>query len=148
MLNTPDNSRKTAATEVLIGGKIYSLAGGDPEYLQKVAALLNRKLAEVRSTSGYKNLDHEYRELLLNLNLADEYFMMQREAEQYREQASAMESELYTARHDLVSVKMKLENALKQQEVLAKRAEEWKRKYEERARADRADEAPDETGEY
>ena len=41
-----------------------------------------------------------------------------------------------------------LENALKQQEVLAKRAEVWKRKYEERGQADRADEAPDETGEY
>ncbi len=126
-----DNKTSEQTTDVLIGGKIYSLAGGDAVYLQKVAGLLNAKLAEVRNTPGYKHLDPEYRQLLLNLNLADEYFKARDEADQYRAEAAARESELYTARHELVSLRMKLENALKQQDVLERRVEEWKNRCEE-----------------
>ena len=131
MTKTLDNTGKAVSTDVLIGGKVYSLAGADAEHLQRVAALLNSKLAEVRGTAGYKNLDPEYRELLLNLNLADEYFKIREEADRYKDEAASMENELYTARHDLVSMKLKLENALKQQDVLERRVEEWKNRYEE-----------------
>ncbi len=135
MTDFMDRKTTEQTTDVLIGGKIYSLAGGDPAYLQKVAGLLNAKLAEVRSTPGYKHMDPEYRQLMMNLNLADEYFRAREEAEQYRAEAAARESELYTARHDLVSLKLKLENALKQQDVLERRVEEWKNRYEEQKEA-------------
>ena len=131
MTRTSDNTEKAVSTDVLIGGKVYSLAGADAEHLQRVAALLNSKLVEVRGTAGYKNMDPEYRELLLNLNLADEYFKVREEADRYQDEAASMENELYTARHDLVSMKLKLENALKQQDVLERRVEEWKSRYEE-----------------
>lgn len=120
-----------AATDVLIAGKVYSLKGADAEHLQRVAALLNRKIIEVRNTPGYKNLDSEYKELLMNINLADEYFKVLDELDEYKEELDAKEGELYAARHELVSLKLKLENALRQQNVLEKRAEEWKNRYEE-----------------
>ena len=122
-------NNKTA--EVIIGGRVFRLSGADAEYLHKVAELVNRKISEVKSSSGYKSLDQDYRELLLNLNLADEYFKAVDEAEKYKSELSDKENELYTARHDLVSLKLKLENALKQEDVLEKRVSEWKRKYEE-----------------
>lgn len=120
-----------AATDVLIAGKVYSLKGADAEHLQRVAALLNRKIIEVRNTPGYKNLDNEYKELLMNINLADEYFKVLDELDEYKDELDAKEGELYAARHELVSLKLKLENALRQQNVLEKRAEEWKNRYEE-----------------
>ena len=120
-----------AATDVLIAGKVYSLKGADAEHLQRVAALLNRKIIEVRNTAGYKNLDNEYKELLMNINLADEYFKVLDELDEFKEELDAKEAELYAARHELVSLKLKLENALRQQNVLEKRAEEWKNRYEE-----------------
>ena len=140
MAKSLETAKKTpVTTDVLIGGRIYSLSGADSEYLQKVAALLNAKIAEVRSTPGYKKLDQEYKELLLNLNLADEYFKLRKEAEGAKDQAAAMENELYTARHDLVSQKLKLENALKQQDVLEKRIEDFKAQAKEaRSQADKA----------
>ena len=46
---------------------------------------------------------------------------------------SDKENELYTVRHDLVSLKLKLENALRQGDILEKRVSEWKKKYEELA---------------
>lgn len=130
-MTAANNQNRTVTTDVLIAGKVYSLAGADPEHLQRVAALMNRKILEVRNTPGYKNLDHEYKELLMNINLADEYFKAHDEAAELKAEVEAREKELYTARHDLVSMKLKLENALKQQDVLEKRAEEWKNRYEE-----------------
>lgn len=129
-------NNKNVTTDVLIGGKVYSLTGGDPEHLQRVAALLNRKMTEVRNASGYKNMDAEYRELLMNINLADEFFRVSDELEELKTEMDNKDSELYAARHELVSMKLKLENALKQQNVLEKRAEEWKNRYEELKGAD------------
>ena len=51
MTRTSDNTEKAVSTDVLIGGKVYSLAGADAEHLQRVAALLNSKLVEVRGTA-------------------------------------------------------------------------------------------------
>lgn len=123
--------KENAATDVLIAGKVYSLKGADPEHLQRVAGLLNQKIVEVRNTPGYKSLDAEYKTLLMNLNLADEYFHVYDELTQLKEDMDAKDNELYAARHELVSLKLKLENALRQQDVLEKRAEEWKNRYEE-----------------
>ena len=130
-MTLPNNQNRTVTTDVLIAGKVYSLAGADAEHLQRVAALMNHKILEVRNTPGYRNLDHEYKELLMNINLCDEYLKAHDEAERLRAEIEAREKELYTARHDLVSMKLKLENALKQQNVLEKRSEEWKNRYEE-----------------
>lgn len=128
--------KENAATDVLIAGKVYSLKGADPEHLQRVAGLLNQKIVEVRNTPGYKSLDAEYKTLLMNLNLADEYFHVYDELTQLKEDMDAKDNELYAARHELVSLKLKLENALRQQDVLEKRAEEWKNRYEELKGAD------------
>ncbi len=122
---------KNSGADVLIGGKVYRLSGAEPEYLHNVAAFLNRKLAEIKKITGYKNLDASYKGLLLNLNIADEYFKALSEAEGYKKELSEREGELYTARYDLVSLKLKLENALKQEEILEKRFDELKKKYEE-----------------
>ncbi len=128
---TKKNDNKGTATDVLIAGKVYTLRGAEPEHLQRVAALLNQKTLEVKNAQGYKNLDPEYKELLMNINLADEYFRACDELTALREDMDARENELYAARHELVSLKLKLENALRQQNVLEKRAEEWKNRYEE-----------------
>lgn len=125
------DNKKSSATDVLIGGKVFRLSGAEPEHIHKVAELVNRKLTEIKTLAGYKKLDSDYKELLLNLNIADEYFKAVDEAEQYKAEINEKENELYTARHDLVSLKLKLENALKQEDILEKRVNEWKKKYEE-----------------
>ena len=62
-------------TQVLIDGKIYTMSGYESEeYLQRVAAWLNNKLAEIKGAEGYARMSLEMRCLLLNLNTADDYF--------------------------------------------------------------------------
>lgn len=118
-------------TDVLIGGKIYTLSGAEPEHMHKVAAFLNKKIAQLKKIPGFSRLDPSYRELLLDINLADEYFKLQAEADAVKKELLGREDELYTARHDLVSQKLKLENALKQEDILEQRVNEWKQKYDE-----------------
>lgn len=117
-------------TEFLIDGRVYRLTGADPEYIQKMAAYINRKIAECRKSEGYRSLDADYRALILNLNLTDDYFKAAEAGEELRKQKEDLEKELYSIRHEAVSVKLKLENSLKQQDVLEARVKEWKEKYE------------------
>ncbi len=102
------------AVQVLIGGKIYTLSGYESEdYLQKVAAYLNSKIAELKTLDGYVRLSQELKGLLLNLNTADDYFKLKAQADQLSEQLMAKDKELYEIKHELVSVQMKLETSEK-----------------------------------
>ena len=124
--------KKTNLTDVLIDGKIYSISGNeDTDHIQKVAQLVNDTIQEVRTIPGFKRMDEAYQALLLNLNLADSCFKEQEQVARLTEEAEEKERELYALRHDMVSVQMKLEAALKQQDKLGERAEEWKKKYED-----------------
>ena len=62
-------------TEVLIGGKVFTLSGFESEdYLQKVSTYLNHKLDECSNSEGYRKQSAETRSILLALNIADDYF--------------------------------------------------------------------------
>lgn len=124
--------KKANLTEVLIDGKIYAVSGEEnAEYMQKVARFVNEKLQEVRTIPGYKRLTEEYQALMLNLNLADAYFKESETLKKLTDEAEEKERELYALKHDMVSLQMKLDGALKQQEKLGERCEEYKKKYEE-----------------
>ena len=62
-------------TEVLIGGKVYTLSGFEgEEYLQKVSSYLNHKITECTNSEGYRKQSADTRNVLLALNIADDYF--------------------------------------------------------------------------
>ncbi len=101
-----------SVTQVLIGGKIYTLSGYESEeYLQKVAAHLNNKITEIKSAAGYQRMSPEMRSLLLNLNVADDYFKMKKQADELTAQLSAKDKELYEIKHELIQTQMRLESA-------------------------------------
>ncbi len=100
-------------TQVLIGGKIYTLCGYESEeYLQRVAGYLSNKINEIKTADGYARMTPEMKGLLLNLNTADDYFKLKAQADQISEQSSAKDKELYEIKHELISTKMELEKAV------------------------------------
>ena len=104
-------------TEVLIGGKVYTLSGFEgEEYLQKVSSYLNHKITECTNSEGYRKQSADTRNVLLALNIADDYFKA-------KKQGDSLESdiELKDLKHELISAQIKLENAEKE---LAKMKEE------------------------
>ena len=75
-------------TEVLIGGKVFTLSGFESEeYLQKVSTYLNHKIDECGNSDGYRKQSAETRSILLALNIADDYFKA-------KKQGSTLESDI------------------------------------------------------
>ena len=106
-------------TQVIIAGKIYTLSGYESEeYLQKVAAYLNGKITEFRVMDGYHRLSQEKRSILMNLNIADDYFKVRKKIEELEEELSEKEKELYEFRHEMITTQVRLENAEKEKNAL------------------------------
>ena len=99
-------------TEVLIGGKVFTLSGFESEeYLQKVSTYLNHKIDECSSSEGYRKQSAETRSVLLALNIADDYFKARKQGGTLESDIEAKDKEMYDLKHELISVQIKLENA-------------------------------------
>ena len=97
-------------TKVVIGGKVYTLSGYEgEEYIQKVASYLNGKIDELQSEEGYNHLSSDLRSLLLQINIADDYFKSKHRSEDLDEDIKSKEKDLYDIKHELVTTQMKLE---------------------------------------
>ena len=101
--------------EVLIDGKIYTLGGTEDEhYLQRVASYINEKTAELKRQEGFTKQSQEYQAVMIELNIADDYFKATNRAAVSERQRDEMEKESYGLKHELVTTQMRLENAAKE----------------------------------
>ena len=115
-------------TEVLIDGKIYTLSGYESEeYLQRVATYINNKLAELKKLDGYARLSQELKSILLELNVADDYFKAKNQVEMVEEELAQKDQELYDLKHELISTQIKLVDAAKELEALKEQATEYQK---------------------
>ena len=98
--------------EVLIDGKIYTIGGAeDIGYIQKVADHVNRKQMELRSQPGFLKQKDDYQIVMLQINLADDYFKAREMAELLKRQKEETERDIYGIKHELINTQMKLEEA-------------------------------------
>ncbi len=98
-------------TEVIIGGKVFTLSGYESEeYLQKVASYINNKIAEYNKIDSYKRQPIDTQNVLMQLNIADDYFKAKKQINMLEEEIQAKEKELYDLKHELISTQIKLEN--------------------------------------
>ena len=101
-------------TEVLIGGKVYTLSGYESEdYLQRVANYINNKVTEYSRMDSFRRQTPDLQNVLLQLNIADDYFKARNQISLLEEELQAKEKELYDLKHELVASQIKLENAEK-----------------------------------
>lgn len=97
-------------TEVLIGGKVFTLSGFESEeYLQKISTYLNHKIEECSSGEGYRKQNAETRSVLLALNIADDYFKAKKQGTLLESDAEEKDKEVYDLKHELSSMKIKAE---------------------------------------
>lgn len=115
-------------TEVLIDGKIYTLSGYESEeYLQRVATYINNKLAEFKKLDGYGRQSREIKSILLELNIADDYFKAKKQVEMIEDELSQKDRELYDLKHELIGVQIKLEDAQKELESVKSSVTEYQK---------------------
>lgn len=117
-------SAKTSA-QVVIGGKVYTLSGyEEEEYLQKVAAYLNNKIEEFTTMESYHSLSGDMKAILMELNVADDYFKAKTQVERLEQELEQKEKEIYDLKHELVSNQLKIEGDTKAYKALEKENKE------------------------
>ena len=98
-------------TEVLIGGKVFTLSGFESEeYLQKVSTYLNHKIAECASVEGFNRQSAETRSTMLALIIADDYFKAKRQGANLEQDGERKDKEMYDLKHELISTQIRCEN--------------------------------------
>lgn len=97
--------------EVLIGGKVFTISGYESEeYIQKIASYINNKIAEYDKFESFRRQPAETRQILLHINLADDYFKAKKLIDSLQEDLDLKEKELYDLKHELITAQIKLEN--------------------------------------
>ncbi|MBO4505231.1 MAG: cell division protein ZapA [Lachnospiraceae bacterium] len=106
-------------TEVIINNKRYTLSGFESEeYLQKIATFINGKINDLKQQDAYKTMDSEMKAVLLEINLADEYFKLKRQYDESEDDSDSKSNEIYSLKHEIMSLQTKLEKANKEIERL------------------------------
>ncbi|MBE5849553.1 MAG: cell division protein ZapA [Lachnospiraceae bacterium] len=101
--------------EVVIGGKVVTLSGSESEeYLQKVASYINNKIAEYNNVDSFRRQPADMQNVLLLLNIADDYFKIKKEIDSLQDEIDAKDRELYDLKHELIASQIKLESREKQ----------------------------------
>jgi len=104
-------SAKTDA-EVIIGGKVFTLSGNESEeYMQRVASYINNKINEYNRMDSFTRQPADMQSVLLQLNIADDFFKAKKKIEVLEEELHNKEKELYSLKHELISAQIKLEGA-------------------------------------
>ena len=108
-------------TEVIIGGKVFTLSGYESEeYLQKVASYINNKVNEYNKLDSYRRQPTDTQAVLLQLNIADDYFKAKKKISELEDELQAKDKDLYDLKHELISAQIKLESAEEQVKNLQK----------------------------
>lgn len=133
--------------EVVINGKQYTLCGYESsDYLQRIATHINEKYAQLKQQEGYNRLDVNMRNILLAINLSDDFFKAQKTAQELREQKEETEKEIFHLKHDLLSQKEEVDKLQQRLEESEEALEEMKKSREEAERRIIRLEAEIETG--
>ena len=97
--------------EVTINGKQYVLAGYESdEYLQRVASYINHKYEEFKGQEGYNILDNDMRNVLMQINITDDFFKAQQRVNELSDMITMKDRELFELRHEVIGYKTKIED--------------------------------------
>ncbi|WP_242940518.1 cell division protein ZapA [Anaeromicropila populeti] len=108
--------------EVLINNKKLIICGYESaEYLQRIASYINNKIVDFKNIEGYKSLDSDMRNTMMQINIADDLFKVKEQLEEIQQESDRKSSEIYNMKHDLVAARTKLEE--KEVEMLQLREE-------------------------
>ena len=94
-----------------IGNKVYTVNGYESEaYLQKVASYIQQKTSKCEELPEYRLLSSDMRIILLELNIADDYFKAKSQIEHLEEDLERRNQEVYQLKHELVALQIKMDS--------------------------------------
>lgn len=110
--------------EVIINGKVYRLSGYEsPEYLQKIATYVNKKINSFAAEENYSRLSQEMKNVLLDINIADDYFKAKNQEESIQTDSESRDRQLYDVKHELVTARLRIDTLEQELEELHRQME-------------------------
>ncbi|EET61039.1 hypothetical protein BRYFOR_07107 [Marvinbryantia formatexigens DSM 14469] len=101
--------------QVVIDGKILMISGYESEeYIQRVSYYINSKLAEFKKLDSYRRQSDDRKNILMQLNIADDYFKAKKQVEILEDHIAARDKEIFDLKHNLMDMQRKLDELKKQ----------------------------------
>ena len=108
-------------TEVLIDGRKYAISGVDSDdYAQQIATYINHKFAEFKQMDYYERLDMDLRNVLLAINIADDY---------YKAKDVARDKMILDMKHEMIKLQDQVDRLQKEKDEMET---SWKKDREKR----------------
>lgn len=105
--------------EVTINGKQYVLAGYESDaYLQQVASYINQKYEAFKRQEGYNVLDADMRNILMQINLTDEYFKAQQRVNELSDLQTQKDRQMADMRHEMIEYKTEIDQLKEELDIL------------------------------
>ena len=102
--------KKYNDVEVVINNRQYTLCGYESDaYLQMVAKYLNDKHMEMRNSNNFLRLEQDVKSMLVQLNIADDYFKEKEKLQKLEEDLEKKENEISELKHENISLQSKLD---------------------------------------
>lgn len=101
-------------TQVMIDGKMLTVSGYESEeYIQRVSMYVNSKLSEFKKIDGYRRQSEDLKNILLQLNIADDYFKAKKQVEILEDHIAARDKEIFDLKHNLMDMQRRLDELKK-----------------------------------
>lgn len=102
--------------QVVIDGRMLTISGYESEeYIQRISYYLNSKLAEYKRLDSYRRQSEERKNILMQLNIADDYFKAKKQVEILEDHVAARDKEIFDLKHELMDLQRKLEDLQKKE---------------------------------
>ena len=102
--------KKRNDVKVVIGGKQYNMGGYESEeYLQSIASYINAKTDELKQQGSFPKLDSDIVNILLQINIADDYFKIKKSQEETDREYSEKQKENVDLKREIIGLQAKLE---------------------------------------
>ncbi len=101
-------------TQVMIDGKLLTVSGYESEeYIQRVSMYVNGKLSEFKKIDGYRRQSEDMKNILMQLNIADDYFKAKKQVEILEDHIAARDKEIFDLKHNLMDMQRRLDELKK-----------------------------------
>ncbi len=105
--------------QVIINGKYYNIAGYENvEYLHQIADYLNKKQEEIKGQKGNNIINDSERNILIMINIADDYLKLKERLEQEASGTGDKARETANLKRELLTVQARLDEIEKENKLL------------------------------
>lgn len=102
------------STDVIIEDRVYTISTDqDAAYVRQLAEYINEKMQLLHRHSEYSKQPNGVRQMLVLMNMADDYCRMKQQAEEAQKKYEQQEAEFYNMKREMVNMQMTMVNMKK-----------------------------------